>query len=213
LRGAVNAALALYRPALVQWPLCAGFPGQQLTLADLYYNQYRDYDPTTGRYIQADPIGLAGDENPYSYAGSNPVGMMDPLGLELRNLFPFEEQHMRAAADRTYRDLPLHRQRGFVHVFGHANPNVFCVYARTGPTCLTPAQFVNWLTDNHVNPRLPIMLWGCDAGQGENSFAAQLSSRLGGRPVIAATTRTLWRSSDGYVGLTNDCEWLVFRGR
>jgi RHS repeat-associated protein len=41
-----------------------GFPGQQQTLVDLYYNQYRDYDPTTGRYIQADPIGLAGDENP-----------------------------------------------------------------------------------------------------------------------------------------------------
>ncbi len=49
--------------------------------ADLYYNQYRDYDPTTGRYIQADPIGLAGDENPYSYANSNPVGMVDPEGL------------------------------------------------------------------------------------------------------------------------------------
>ena len=58
-----------------------GFPGQQQTLADLYYNQYRDYDPTTGRYLQADPIGLAGDVNPYVYAGANPVGMVDPLGL------------------------------------------------------------------------------------------------------------------------------------
>ncbi|MCY7338689.1 MAG: RHS repeat protein, partial [Sphingomonas bacterium] len=34
-----------------------GFPGQTRTLADLYYNRYRDYDTTTGRYIQADPIG------------------------------------------------------------------------------------------------------------------------------------------------------------
>lgn len=58
-----------------------GFPGQTQTLADLYYNQYRDYDPTTGRYIQADPIGLAGDVNPYVYAGANPVGMVDPWGL------------------------------------------------------------------------------------------------------------------------------------
>ncbi len=62
-----------------------GFPGQQQTLADLYYNQYRDYDPTTGRYLQADPIGLAGDVNPYVYAGANPVGMMDPLGFEIRS--------------------------------------------------------------------------------------------------------------------------------
>jgi RHS repeat-associated protein len=59
-----------------------GFPGQQQTLPDLYYNQYRDYDPTTGRYIQADPIGLAGDANPYSYAGSNPVRFTDALGLQ-----------------------------------------------------------------------------------------------------------------------------------
>ena len=28
-----------------------GFPGQLQTLPDLYYNQHRDYDPTTGRYI------------------------------------------------------------------------------------------------------------------------------------------------------------------
>lgn len=58
-----------------------GFPGQTQTLADLYYNLYRDYDPTTGRYIQADPIGLAGGSNPYVYARGNPVRFTDPLGL------------------------------------------------------------------------------------------------------------------------------------
>jgi len=57
-----------------------GFPGQTLTLADLYYNQYRDYDPTTGRYIQADPIGLSGGSNPYSYALGNPLKNTDPHG-------------------------------------------------------------------------------------------------------------------------------------
>lgn len=30
-----------------------GFPGQSFTVSDLYYNRYRDYDPLTGRYIQA----------------------------------------------------------------------------------------------------------------------------------------------------------------
>jgi RHS repeat-associated protein len=58
-----------------------GFPGQSQTLPDLYYNRYRDYDTTTGRYIQADPIGLAGGDNPYLYAKGNPVRYMDPLGL------------------------------------------------------------------------------------------------------------------------------------
>jgi RHS repeat-associated protein len=58
-----------------------GFPGQLRTLADLFYNRYRDYDPSTGRYIQADPIGLDGDPNPYAYAMNNPVGYADPDGL------------------------------------------------------------------------------------------------------------------------------------
>jgi RHS repeat-associated protein len=56
------------------------FPGQSKTLADLYYNRYRDYDPSTGRYIQADPIGLAGGANPYSYAMGNPLRYTDPTG-------------------------------------------------------------------------------------------------------------------------------------
>ena len=64
-----------------------GFPGQSRTLADLYYNRYRDYDPTTGRYIQADPIGLNGGANVYGYVGGNPVNWVDPDGLEKINLF------------------------------------------------------------------------------------------------------------------------------
>lgn len=58
-----------------------GFPGQSQVLSDLYYNRARDYDPLTGRYIQADPIGLWGDVNPYVYAGADPVNMLDPFGL------------------------------------------------------------------------------------------------------------------------------------
>jgi RHS repeat-associated protein len=60
-----------------------GYPGQSQTLADLYYNRYRDYDSSTGRYIQADPIGLAGDVNPYGYANGNPVTGIDPMGLQV----------------------------------------------------------------------------------------------------------------------------------
>lgn len=63
--------------------LLPGFPGQSRVLPDLYYNRYRDYDPTTGRYVQADPIGLDGGSNVYGYAGGNPVNAVDPMGLQI----------------------------------------------------------------------------------------------------------------------------------
>ena len=48
---------------------------------ELFYNYFRDYDPQTGRYVQSDPIGLAGGINTYGYANQNPLRYVDPLGL------------------------------------------------------------------------------------------------------------------------------------
>ncbi len=56
------------------------FPGQIIDIADRHYNLYRDYDPTLGRYLQADPIGLAGGDNVYGYVSGNPVNVVDPTG-------------------------------------------------------------------------------------------------------------------------------------
>lgn len=62
--------------------LALRFPGQQATVASaLYYNHQREYDATTGRYSQSDPIGLRGGSSTYSYVGSSPLRYVDPLGL------------------------------------------------------------------------------------------------------------------------------------
>ena len=77
-----------------------GFPGQTQTLADLYYNRNRDYDPTTGRYIQADPIGLDGGENPYVYALNNPIRWTDPWGLAPRRQLDPNSEECKALAKK-----------------------------------------------------------------------------------------------------------------
>lgn len=61
------------------------FPGQYYDqLTGLHYNGFRDYDPKIGRYIESDPIGLGGGINTYVYVGGSPVGLVDPMGLDIR---------------------------------------------------------------------------------------------------------------------------------
>lgn len=66
------------------------FPGQYYDEeTGQHYNYYRDYDPTTGRYVQSDPIGLKGGLNTYSYVGSAPTMFFDEYGLEPKSGGPW----------------------------------------------------------------------------------------------------------------------------
>jgi RHS repeat-associated protein len=49
----------------------------------LYYNDHRYYDPTRGRYLTPDPLGMDGGANSYAYVNNNPLKYIDPQGLIL----------------------------------------------------------------------------------------------------------------------------------
>jgi RHS repeat-associated protein len=64
------------------------FPGQWFQAeTGLHQNWMRDYDPTTGRYLQADPLGLVDGASVYGYARMSPVVYIDPNGLSMQDLY------------------------------------------------------------------------------------------------------------------------------
>ena len=62
-------------------PITLRFPGQWFqSESGLHQNWMRDYDPTTGRYLQADPLGLVDGASVYGYARQSPGRYTDPTG-------------------------------------------------------------------------------------------------------------------------------------
>ncbi len=58
------------------------FPGQYVDReTEFYYNYFRYYDSSLGRYIRRDPIGLVGGINVYLYVQGSPLAFFDNDGL------------------------------------------------------------------------------------------------------------------------------------
>lgn len=57
-------------------------PGQRFdAVSGLHYNGFRDFDPSTGRYVESDPLGLDAGPSTYGYANGSPMAYSDPDGL------------------------------------------------------------------------------------------------------------------------------------
>ena len=57
------------------------YTGRENDANGLYYYRARYYNPTTGRFISEDPLGLAAGINIYAYAADDPVDLNDPSGM------------------------------------------------------------------------------------------------------------------------------------
>ena len=60
------------------------------TETNLYYYRARYYDPQTGRFTSEDPIQFIAGPDFYTYVVNNPIGRVDPFGLDwVKNLSDF----------------------------------------------------------------------------------------------------------------------------
>jgi len=102
------------------------FPGQYFdTETGLHYNYYRYYDPKTGRYLRADPLGLLGEgffynliktttnyiekkllmnlreiNHLYSYVENNPINDIDEIGLQKNKIRPPTPEELKRMYDK-----------------------------------------------------------------------------------------------------------------
>ena len=105
----------------------------------LHYNYHRYYDPATGRYLTADPIGLEGGINLYAYANLNPINAIDPFGL-LSEILTFQPVGWGSSS------------------FGHSAININGIVHSWGPNGMWTGSFEDYMKKNQFREAVGAVL-------------------------------------------------------
>src|SRR5476651_1270283 len=152
----------------------------------LDHNNARDYDPAIGRFVQSDPMGIAGGLNSYVYVNNSPLIGIDVSGLVNLNLSPRNQV--------IYQNEELTTNHpGLFIVGGHGSPyGIYNPIQRVGSlgrepelTAAQVASLIQQSPDYHQGDI--IRLDSCNTGvsPGDRPAFAQLLSNILGAEVDA----------------------------
>jgi RHS repeat-associated protein len=179
------------------------YPGQYYDAeTGLHQNGYRDYDPSTGRYLESDPTGLTGGTNPYAYVGGNPVGAIDPDGLRDVDVYVWRAEGssvghvMVTEPNSTQVILSQFPSNGYP--WGQNQTKTFADTMAAEDRSPTEIWRVNVPDDKAFDQaaarerNLKLWSWSPSEGSTQCSIAASRALQAGGVGITTVTTGTLF---------------------
>lgn len=166
-----------------------------------HYNLFRDYSPSTGRYIQSDPIGLSGGLATYLYARGNPIVFSDPSGLSALTIQYQDgaEVKINNPSTSSLIEQLTKSANGSISKFaisGHGDNWTQCIAPDTGEGCPVYLDSDLDIRENHektenirdlliskIGAGGSIDFAGCNNASGEDNIVKQISMLLPGIPV------------------------------
>ena len=171
---------------------------------NLYDFHARPYDATRAQWTSPDPLAEKYYSiSPYAYCANNPLKFIDPDGRESLIFFNANKE-----TDKTLiSGAKKFKDDNAIHIFAHGNQKGIYAYIDGKTVSIKDAKNLTAFLSDHSDvwknrkdgEDVTVVLHSCRTGEGENSFAKNVSNDMDGVTIIAPDQRD-FISSDKELG-------------